>query len=181
MRQSLATLCVVLSLAFSAAAATIPSGTKLKVKIKDDSETLSRSYQFHAELVDDVSVNGKVVLARGTPVIGERTETLDSASVELTLIRREERDYPIVTSSVLIGGTKAAQDNQRRQQGMQAAVDAVRGAISGRPSDLPDSSSTGTAKGLAPEQVLQFKLRKAVEIEEQSPPKKEIAASAAAR
>jgi hypothetical protein len=54
---------------------------------------------------------------------------------------------------------------------MQAAADAVRGAIAGTP-DLSGSAATTDVGGLAPEQVLQFKLRKAVEIEDQAPPKK---------
>ena len=177
MRRSLSLFSSLLLFSGIACAATIPSGTKLKVRIKDDSETLARGYQFHAELVDDVAVGDKVILPRGTAMVGERTEMQDSASVELTLIRRPEHDYPIVTSSVLVGGTNAAQQNQRRQQGMQSAVDAVRGAVSGRPADSPGSFPDTGAKGLMPEQILQFKLRKAVEIEEQTPKKKDVGLS----
>lgn len=180
MRRSLATLPVVLGLTLSIAAATIPSGTKLRVRVTDDAETLARSFQFHVELVDDLVVAGKVVLPRGTLLLGDQTATIDATRIELVLIRRADRDYPIVTSSILVNATKRAQDNQRRQQGMDAAVDAVRGAIRGEPTAEPGSLPDSDAKALAPEQILQFKLRKKVDIDEESPPKKQIVAVASA-
>lgn len=154
-----------------AAAQTVPAGTKLKVKIQDDSETLARSYQFHAELVDDVSVGGKIILRRGTAFLGERDEGQETSTVQLTLLRRQEHDYPIATSTVLIGGSKSAQDTHRRQQGMQAAADSVRDAVTGRAPDAPGPTATDNVSGLVPGQVLLFKLRKAVTIDE-SPPQK---------
>lgn len=150
---------------------TVPAGTKLKVRIPDDSETLARSYQFHAELVDDVSVGGKVVLRRGTAFLGERDEGQDASTVQLTLLRLQERDYPIATSTVLVGGSKAAQNSQRRQQGVQAAADAVREAVTGRALEAPGSTVSANVSGLVQGQVLQFKLRKNVKIDE-PPPRK---------
>ena len=182
MSRSLATLPVVLFLTLSLAAATIPSGTKLRVRVTDDGETLARSSQFHAELVEDVAVAGKVVLPRGTLVLGDQTATIDSTRIELVLVRRVDRDYQIVTSSILMNATKRAQDNQRRQQGMDAAVDAVRDAVRGQPTGSPGSLPDTDVKALAPQQILQFKLRKKVDInDEESSPKKKIAVTATAK
>jgi len=182
MHRSLSVFSLVLCVAALATAATIPSGTKLKVRITDDAETLARSFQFHAELTQDVAVSGKVVLPRGTTFVGERNGTSNAAgTVELVLIRLPERDYPIVTSSILVGGSKAPEAAHRRQDAMQSAVDAVRGAINPRPEDTPNSPPVGSGsevKALVPQQILQFKLRKAVTIDEKPANKKVVTASA---
>ena len=170
MRRSLAILFLILPLTLYVSAATIPSGTKLRVRITDDMETLKRGFQFHAELVDDLVVAGKVVLPRGTAFLGD-----NGIAVSLVVIRLPKRDYPIVTSTILVGGSKAAEATHRRQDAMQSAADVVRGVIRPRPEDLPDSPSIGSGSEvgrLVPQQVLQFKLRKAVEIEDEPAKKK---------
>ena len=171
MRRSLATACLLLGLVSLAGAQRIPSGPKLKVRIKDDMETLRRSSEFHCELVEQVAAAGKVVLPRGTALLGERIDTQEESTAELVLIRRPERDYPIVTSSIFLGGTKATEQNQRRRDAMQAAADVVRGAA--RPQDVspPSIGNGGEAAQLVPDEVLQFKLRKDVKIDE-PPPRK---------
>jgi hypothetical protein len=165
MRRSLALFSVVLALALSVFAATIPSGTKLNVRIIDVSGN-----QFDAELVHDITVGDKVILPNGAAFLGETTEMPDgSLRAELVLIHLPKREYGIVTSTILVGGSKAAQSTHRRQDAIQSAADTVRGMINPRPENIPASPSSGSGsevRRLVPQQILQFKMRKKVDIDE---------------
>ena len=164
MRRSLAAVSVVVFFTLSVAAATIPSGTKLNVRIVD-----ATGNQFHAELVSDLAADGRVILSHGTSFLGTTSPNPDgSARAELVLIELPKREYGIVTSTILVGGNKAAEAKHRRQDAVQSAAGAVRGMINPRPEDIPATPSTGSGSEvgrLVPQQILQFKLRKKVDID----------------
>ena len=175
----------------SAAAATIPKGTKITVQSNSmlNCDTVFFGDTFDAELKEDVKVNGLVVAPRGTPVTGHvvrvkgtnQLQRPGSIEVDVITMQLSGKSYPLVTSTVLrIGmdaGNKPAEQKQRRQAGVQAGIDAVHDAITGNTPQGPAAADDGVSRGgsiqaiIPPGTELQFRLRRPVEIPDQTPKK----------
>jgi hypothetical protein len=119
----------------------IPTGTQLDVRLEQtvSPANVNQGASIPATLVNDVSVNGRVIAPAGTPiqakVVSAQGAPLD---VRLDSITIDGRDYKLVTSSVhSVKDGQAAQNGNNQTAGEQIA--SVLGTLTGG-SQLPSGS-----------------------------------------
>ena len=131
---------IFLLLAVAAAAATIPSGTKLTVRIGSqiNSGTATAGQAFDANLTNDLVVDGKTLAKAGAPVRGKVTYVKPSGrlhapgelALRLTAVEINGKMVPISTSAFRAKGKSHTKSNATKIGG-GAAAGALIGALAG--------------------------------------------------
>ncbi len=137
---------------------TVPEGTHLLVRMIDevDSATNKVGDQFHADLQDDLSVDGAVVAPKDTDVYGRLAESQSAGHIEgrselkleLTGIIINGKVEPIVTSDYEVAGKSRGKQSAERIGG-GAALGALIGAIAGGGKGAAIGATAGAGAGTA--------------------------------
>jgi uncharacterized cupredoxin-like copper-binding protein len=158
--KSLRITLVLLLLAVTAAAATIPYGTKITVVAgtQINSATAKTGDRFQANLASDLVVNGKTLAKTGAPVKGKVTFAKSSGrlhdpgqlSIRLTAVEIEGKMVPISTSAFRAKGKSHTKSNVTKIGGGTAAGAVLGGVFGGGKGALIGAAAGGAAgTGLA--------------------------------
>ena len=138
--RSLKTASVLLLLALAAAAQTIPSGTRLTVRLgsRISSGTAQSGQTFDAALARDLVVNGKTLARAGTPARGKVTYAKSSGrlhapgqlTLRLTSVEINGKMVPVSTNGYHAKGKSHTKGNVEKIGG-GAAAGALIGALAG--------------------------------------------------
>ncbi len=138
--RSLKTASVLLLLALAAAAQTIPSGTRLTVRLgsRISSGTAQSGQTFDAALARDLVVNGKTLARAGAPARGRVTYAKSSGrlhapgqlTLRLTSVEINGKMVPVSTSGYHAKGKSHTKGNVEKIGG-GAAAGALIGALAG--------------------------------------------------
>ncbi len=138
--RSLKTASVLLLLALAAAAQTIPSGTRLTVRLgsRISSGTAQSGQTFDAALARDLVVNGKTLARAGAPARGRVTHAKSSGrlhapgqlTLRLTSVEINGKMVPVSTSGYHAKGKSHTKGNVEKIGG-GAAAGALIGALAG--------------------------------------------------
>lgn len=138
--RSLKTASVLLLLALAAAAQTIPSGTRLTVRLgsRISSGTAQSGQTFDAALARDLVVNGKTLAKAGAPARGKVTYAKSSGrlhapgqlTLRLTSVEINGKMVPVSTSGYHAKGKSHTKGNVEKIGG-GAAAGALIGALAG--------------------------------------------------
>ncbi len=133
---------------------TIPAGTRLVVRMIDgvDSKRNRIGDRFRASLETALTVNGTIVVPKGTDVYGRLTEAKGAGRVrgraelglELTDIVIGERSYPLMTGEY---GERGGSAGTGKKVGGGAALGALIGAIAGGGGGALKGAAIGGAAG----------------------------------
>jgi len=161
---------------------TIPSGTSLQVRLEQalDSGVNRTGDTFRAVVDQDVVIDGKAVVPRGSIVEGRlikversgRVEGRAAMSLELTNLQLENENYPLQTN-VLALEAESTKKSDATKVGIGAGLGAVIGAIAGGGKGAAIGAAAGAGAGgatvlatrgkeikLDVEQKLKFELRR---------------------
>jgi len=154
--RTLNTIVAALSLTLSGLAQTIPSGTHLTVRIRQEisSGTAKVGDRFDATLARDLVVKGKTIAKAGAPARGKVTLAKSSGrlhapgqlSVRLTSIQVAGKMVPVSTSSYHLEGKSHTKSNVTKIGG-GAAVGALIGGIAGGGKGAAIGAGAGGAAG----------------------------------
>jgi len=136
----------------------IPSGTRLEIRLVDpiDSSLNKSGDTFKATLDKDLEVEGKVVVPRGSRVIGKvmdvkqpgRVEGKAALSMTLTEIKVGNESYPIQTNSLAFEADPSTKQDATKI-GIGAAAGAIIGAIAGGGKGAAIGAAVGGGAGTA--------------------------------
>jgi len=171
---------------FAAEAATVPSGTVLQARIEQplSSKSNRAGDRFEASLVEDLSVDGKLLAPAGSRITGRVTGAEPSGKIEgraelslaLEFLQVEQTAYPIQSNSLHFQarGTKG---EDAKKIGIGAGAGALIGALAGGKKGAAIGSAIGAGAGtgvvlatsgdeveLPPEHILTFELEQPVEL-----------------
>lgn len=135
---------------------TIPEGTVIPIRITEtlDTKTVETNDVFHGALAADLSVDGLVVLRRGSPIVGRVVEAREAAhfkgqallSLELTDVERGGQKIPVITDNYTREGA-ARGKNTAEKVGGGAGLGAIVGAIAGGGKGAAIGGLAGAAAG----------------------------------
>jgi len=135
---------------------TIPSGTKIQVRLQDPLDTaVNKSGDtFRAILDKDVEVDGKLIAARGSIVEGKlsqvarsgRIEGRASMALQLTELKVGGQGYPIQTE-ILSFQAESTKKKDATKVGVGAGLGAVIGAIAGGGKGAAIGAAVGAGAG----------------------------------
>jgi len=166
--------------------AVIPSGTKLEIRLSDSLSTAQNQSgeAFKSILNTDVEVDGKIVVARGSIVMGTlsnvqqsgRTKGRAAMSMRLTELLTDGGSYPIQTE-ILSFEAESTKKKDATKIGVGTGIGAVVGAIAGGGKGAAIGAAIGGGAGTAtvlatrgdelefpPEQLFQFILAEGLEV-----------------
>jgi len=119
---------------------TLPSGTVIPFRITEtlDSKNAQTNGVFHGAVANDIAVNGRTVVPRGTPVMGRIVNAQEAAhfkgnsllSLELTQMQFRGQRVTLVTNSYVKQGA-ARGKNTAIKAGGGAALGALIGGLAG--------------------------------------------------
>ena len=138
--------------------ATVPAGTKIAIRLVDalDSAVAQADDTFHGTLDDDLVVEGRTVLPRGSEVTGKvvtagasgRVKGRANLSIALTEIRTGNSSYPIRTNTLSFEA-EGTQKQDAVKVGGGASLGAIIGAIAGGGKGAAIGAAVGGAAGTA--------------------------------
>jgi len=139
---------------------TIPAGTRISVRTIDaiDSATNQTGDRFQASLEEPLTVDGNVVVAKGTDVYGRLAESKESGKftgrsqlqLELTGIVVNGQTVPVVTGEYELSGKSRGASTAKRTIG-GAAVGSIIGAIAGGGKGAAIGAGAGAGVGAGSE------------------------------
>jgi len=135
---------------------TIPAGTRFSVVLKDGVSTKSSTAgsEFSASLASPIVVDGKTVLAAGSPVMGRVVDVKESGRVKgraslslvLTSVVHDGKSVPVETQTY-VGVAKSTKKRDAGVIGGAAGVGAAIGAIAGGGKGAATGAAIGGAGG----------------------------------
>jgi len=141
---------------------TIPAGTRISVRTIDsiDSSKNHVGDRFQASLEEPLSVDGKVIVAKGTDVYGRLAESKASGTftgksqlrLELTGIVVNGQTVPIVSGEYDLSGKSRGASTAKRTAG-GAAVGSIIGAIAGGGKGAAVGAAVGGGAGAGSEVI----------------------------
>ena len=147
---------VLMPLALSATAQTIPAGTRLTVRVGSEisSGTAKAGDRFDATLARALVVRGKTLAKVGAPVRGKVTSAKSSGrlhapgelTLRLTSVRVNGRMVPIATTSHFVKGKSHTKSNATKIGG-GAAAGALIGALAGGGKGAAIGAGVGAGAG----------------------------------
>jgi len=136
----------------------IPSGTRLEIRLLGpiDSSKSTSGDAFKATLDTDLEVEGKVVVPRGSAVVGKVTDVKQPGRVEgraalsmtLTEIKVGNESYPIKTNTLAFEADPSTKQDATKI-GIGAAAGAIIGAIAGGGKGAAIGAAVGGGAGTA--------------------------------
>lgn len=154
--RSLRITSVLLLLVLTAAAETIPYGTRITVLTSSqiNSATAKSGDRFQANLASDLVVNGKTLAKTGAPAKGRVTFAKSSGrlhnpgqlSLRLTAVEIDGKMVPVSTSAFRAKGKSHTKSNAIKIGGGTAAG-AVLGGVVGGPKGMLIGAAAGGAAG----------------------------------
>jgi hypothetical protein len=147
-------------LAQASSSVTIPAGTRISVRTIDSIDcTKNRvGYRFQASLEQPISVEGRIVVPKGTDVYGRVEESKETGTftgrselkLELTGIVVSGQTVPLVTGEYELSGKSKGESTAKRTVG-GAAIGGIIGAIAGGGKGAAIGAGTGAGVGAGSE------------------------------
>jgi hypothetical protein len=138
--------------------ALVPSGTRLEIRLSDPVSSAANESgdTFEAILNSDLEVDGRVLVPRGSIVIGKlsnikqsgRVEGRATLSMSLSEIRVEDDTYPIRTNTLAFEA-EGTEKKDATKIGIGAGIGAVIGAIAGGGKGAAIGAAVGGGAGTA--------------------------------
>ena len=144
----------------SSSSFTIPAGTRISVRTIDsiDSTKNRVGYRFQASLEEPLSVDGDVVVPKGTDVYGRLDESKETGTfagrsqlkLQLTGIVVHGQTLPLVTGEYEVSGRSKTESTAKRTVG-GAAIGTIIGALAGGGKGAAIGAGTGAGVGAGTE------------------------------
>jgi hypothetical protein len=141
-------------------AVTIPAGTRISIRTIDaiDSTRNHVGDRFQASLEEPLSVDGDVVVPKGSDVYGRLEESKETGTftgrselkLELTGIVVHGQTVPLVTGEYELSGKSKGESTAKRTVG-GAAIGSIIGALAGGGKGAAIGAGTGAGVGVASE------------------------------
>jgi len=136
--------------------ATVPEGTEIQVRLQDplDTSVNQEGDTFHSILDQDIEVNGKTVIPRGSILEGKlsgvarsgRVEGKAKMSMQLINLQVDNQDVPLQTG-ILSFEAESTKKKDATKVGIGAGLGAVIGAIAGGGKGAAIGAAVGAGAG----------------------------------